>query len=116
MRVERKTVESYTTKLLEPGRPPSKGGNTRAWHGHYLAIDGERYSFRALGTKRWVYSGDVVSFDWDWDQTRKYRNINTVSISVWDKHGNPVLRGERGSKAWRTATARMPGSRREQRS
>lgn len=115
MRVENARVEDYKTYLQEPGRPPSKGGNTPAWHGHVIVVDGERYSFRALGTKKWIYVDDTVSFDWEWDQSGKYRDIDPKSIAVRDKRGAPVTRGERGTKTWRTAPARMPASRREQR-
>jgi len=115
MRVERVTVEKYGAYLQESYRPPSRGGNTRAWHSHVLTIGGERYSFLTLGAKKWVYAHDSVSFDWNWDETKKYRNIDPDTIQVWDKHGIAVQRGERGTKKWRTAPARMPASRREQR-
>ena len=115
MRVERAQIEDYKSYLQEPRRPPSKGGNTRAWHGHVVTIDGEKFSFRALGTKQWVFKSDKISFDWEWDTTHAYRNISLGSIQVWDKNGEPVTRGERGSKKLRTAPARLPASRREQR-
>lgn len=115
MRVEKATVEHYAAFLKDKYRPPSRGGNTRAWHQHRLKIAGETYAFLALGAKKWVHAGDQVSFEWDWDASGKYRNIHSASIRTWDKAGNEVVRGERGSKPWRTAPARYPGSRREQR-
>ena len=115
MRIDRTRIEEYGAYLAEPGRPPSRGGNTKAWHSHVLTIKGERYSFRALGSKKWVFVGDTVAFEWQWDATEKYRNIDSSTIETWDKNGNPVTRGVRGTKKWRTAEARMPASRREQR-
>jgi len=115
MRIERATVDEYKAYLQEPSRPPSRGGNTRAWHSHVLIIGDVRYSFLALGTKKWVFASDVTSFDWEWDETKRYRNIVRDSIQVWDRYGQAVVRGERGVKERRTAQARMPASRREQR-
>jgi hypothetical protein len=100
---------------VDKHRPPSKGGNTRAWHRHALTVNGEWYSFFALGQKRWAFKGDTVSFEWSWDATGRYRNIETGTFQAWDKNGEPVERGERGTKPWRTAAARIPASRREQR-
>jgi hypothetical protein len=108
-------VDSYQTYLQDKYRPPSRGGNTRAWHQHVITIGGERFSFRALGARKWVYSGDSVSFTWAWDESQRYRNIDPASVRTWDKKGEPVRRGNRGAKPWRTADARMPASRREQR-
>ena len=65
MRVERATVQNYRTVLTDKYRPPSKGGNTRAWHRHSLTINDESYSFWALGAKRWVYASDTVTFEGD---------------------------------------------------
>jgi hypothetical protein len=99
--------------LKDKHRPPSKGGNTRAWHLHVLTIDRETYSFLALGARKWVFVGDTVSFDWDWDTTHRWRNIDPDTVITLDKAGSVVVRGHRGSKKWRNAEARMPVSRRE---
>lgn len=115
-RVERAVVEDYKAILKEPSRPPSKGGNTSAIHQHRLRIDGETYSFLARGARRWVFSGDVVSFDWKFDSTGTYRNVQVETFETTDKIGQSVERGDRRmKKQWRTATPRMPASRREQR-
>lgn len=114
-RLENVRPNSYDAYLSEPGRPPSKGGNTGAWHAHVLVIEGMKYSFLALGTRKWVFVGDTVSFEWKWDDTRKYRNIVRDSIRVIDKLGKPTIRGLRGDKPRRTAQSRMPVSRREMR-
>lgn len=106
MKVERTAISAYFTKLVEPGRPPSRGGNTRAHHQHTVLIGEDRYSFLALGSRKWIFSSDTVEFEWDWDPTGKYRNINEFSIFTWDKKGEPVKRGHRGTKAWRTASSR----------
>jgi hypothetical protein len=115
MRVENAVVEKYGAYLKDKYRPPSQGGNTRAWHQHVLTIEGRTYSFLALGARKWVYSGDVLSFDWEWDESQRYRNILADTIKTRDKYGNVIVRGERSSKPWRTATTRLPASRREQR-
>lgn len=100
---------------MEPRRPPSRGGNTRAWHVHFLEIGGATYSFKALGTKKWVFKHDTVSFEWEWDDTQRYRNVVRETVRVLDRNSKSVVRGLRGSKPYRTAQARMPASRREQR-
>lgn len=108
-------VENYRAILKDKYRPPSKGGNTRAWHQHSFEIDGERYSFLALGKKRWIFANDTVTFKWAWDESGQYRNVDRATIQAIDKNGNKVERGERGDKPWRTADTRLPGSRREAR-
>ncbi|HEV2897360.1 MAG TPA: hypothetical protein VGX71_05865 [Pseudaminobacter sp.] len=115
MRVENATVDDYGSYLKDKYRPPSRGGNARAWHQHVLTIGGEKYSFLGLGARKWIYSSDTVSFDWDWDESGRYRNVAPGSVETYDKTGKPVTRGDRGEKPWRTADARMPASQREQR-
>ena len=78
------TVESYSAILREPYRPPSRGGNTSALHAHYLTIEGEVYSFLARGSRKWVYKGDTVTFDWELEQG-KYRNIRKDTLVTRDK-------------------------------
>lgn len=113
MRIEKTQIENYQSFPKEKHRPPSKGGNTRAWYQHVLTIGGEKYSFLALGSKKWVFKGDLVSFDWDWNETRKYRNIHEDTVQTWDSNGKEVVRGERGTKPWRSADTRLPVSSRE---
>ena len=108
-------VKNYRTFLVDKYRPPSKGGNTRAWHRHSFEVDGATYSYLALGSRKWVYASDTVEFIWSWDATGKYRNVVTSSMATLDKNGKHVVRGERGTKKWRTAPTRMPASKREQR-
>jgi hypothetical protein len=102
------TVTLYQKVLTDKYRPPSKGGNARAWHTHILTIKGERYSFQALGARQWVFVGDTVSFDWEWDSTRTYRNVAPESFQTQNNRGEVVVRGDRGRKRWRTADARLP--------
>lgn len=112
--VEATKITGYTTALREPGRPPSKGGNTSALHGHRIEIDGVWYSFLALGKQKWVFASDVVSFKWMWDPTEQYRNIVKDSLRTWDRRGAAVIRGNRGSKPiLRTAETRLPARRSE---
>jgi len=113
MLIERTNYDAYSTTLIENSKPPSKGGNTRAWHRHVITLSGEYYSFRALGAKKWAYAADTISFEWAWDDTNTFRNVKPETLNVWDKDGKPVVRGERGTKPWRTATTRAPVSRRE---
>lgn len=112
-RVVNAKVDDYRVVLTEYGRPPSRGGNGRAWHVHIMTINGERYSFRALGRKQWVFAADTVSFAWRWNETKKYRNVVDGSLSTADRNGRPVVRGIRGWKPQRTAETRMPVSSRE---
>lgn len=105
--------QDYRAVLKDKYRPPSKGGNTKAWHQHVVIIEGHRYAFLALGARKWAYKGDTISFDWSWDSSKKYRNVEPNSIVVRDRTGAPVTRGERGHKKWRTAVTRLPGRRRE---
>lgn len=112
-RVEDVTPDDYGAILKDKSRPPSRGGNTRAWHQHVLTIAGERYSFLALGAGKWVFAGDTVSFEWSWDASRRYRNVDPDSIRVRDKTGKAVVRGDRGRKKWRTAETRLPARRSE---
>ncbi|WP_454888316.1 hypothetical protein [Sphingobium herbicidovorans] len=112
--VERTAIADYRATLREPSRPPSKGGNTGALHGHALNIGGVWYNFLALGAQKWVFASDTVAFDWAWDSLQNYRNIVRDSIRVWDRNGSPVIRGNRGSKPkLRTAQTRLPARRKE---
>lgn len=115
MRVEDAKIEKYVTTRKEHHRPPSRGGDTGAWHQHVLVIDGKSYSFLNAGSRQWVYKSDSVSFEWEWDKTSKYRNIKTETIAVKDKAGKPIVRQVPATKKWRTAPPRMPVSRRENR-
>lgn len=113
-RIENSEVELYVSSLREPYRPPSRGGNTRALHAHYLTIGGETYSFLALGTKKWVFKHDRVSFEYE--VKGPYRNILKDTLSTLDAKGREVQRGERDFKPMlRTAETRLPVSRREAR-
>ena len=108
-------VTNYSARLVDKYRPPSKGGNTRAWHRHAFQVGEDWYSFLALGAKKWIFVSDTVGFEWSWDDSGKFRNVDPGTIKTTDKGGNVVVRGERGSKKWRSAPARIPASRREQR-
>jgi len=109
------TLDEYMTYLTENHRPPSRGGNTAALHVHTIVISGDQYTFFALGSRKWVYQGDTVSFEYTIKQG-KYRNIEKSTLETRDKDGQVVIRGDRGFKpTLRTASARLPGSRREQR-
>lgn len=112
-KIEQAQIEDYRTRLVEPSRPPSRGGNGRAWHRHALKIAGDWYAFLGLGFRQWVYKSDTVNFEWDWDETKRWRNIDPNSIFVRNRSGQPVKRGERGSKEWRTARTKAPTTGRE---
>ena len=104
MRIERKQVQHYGAYLKDKHRPPSRGGNTKAWHQHVLTIDGEKYSFLALGARKWAFLKDIVTFDWNLDSSGAYRNVDPDTFEALDQHGNYVARGNRDKKKWRTAT------------
>lgn len=106
--------EKYRLFLVEKHRPPSRGGNTGALHAHVLFIEGERYSFLALGSQQWAYKSDTVSFAYELKDG--YKNVVRDTFVAVSKSGVPVVRGDRGFKVkLRTADSRMPASRREQR-
>ncbi|WP_299160301.1 hypothetical protein [Accumulibacter sp.] len=114
LRVENKKITSYGLFLSEPSRPPSRGGNTTALHSHVLEIEGEKFSFLARGSQQWVFKSDLVSFEYEINN--EYKNIVKETIVTTDRAGKFVDRGNRGYKQQlRTAPARMPASRREQR-
>ncbi|MDS9873558.1 hypothetical protein RMI40_01725 [Pseudomonas protegens] len=114
LRVEGKKITSYGLFLQEPSRPPSRGGNTGALHSHIIEIEGEKFSFLALGSKRWVFKSDFVTFDYE--IKNGYKNIIKETIITIDRYGETVSRGNRGfKKQLRSTSARLPGSRREQR-
>ena len=108
-------VSNYRAFLIEPSRPPSRGGNTRARHRHAFEVDGEAYSFFAAGSKKWIFASDTADFTWAWDDTKTYRNVVLSSLKTLDKNGVEVVRGDRDYKKMRASPARMPASRREQR-
>jgi hypothetical protein len=118
LRVENAEVDEYKTFLKEPGRPPSQGGNTAALHSHVLTIAGEVYSFLALGSRKWVFAGDLVSFAYEVKgiNGKVYKNVLRETLISVDRSGKEVVRGNRGfKKQLRTVAARLPGSRRERR-
>jgi hypothetical protein len=114
LKIENQKIDKYTLFRRESYRPPSRGGNTNALHSHVLEIEGVEYSFLALGSQRWVFKSDTVSFDYEVKDG--YKNIVVKTIVTLDLNGKLVVRGNRGYKdQLRTATARSPSSRREQR-
>ena len=101
--------------LQEPSRPPSRGGNTRSRHRHAIQVGDEWYSFFALGAQKWARVGDRISFRYQ-ITPEGYRNILPETFRAVDPKGKEQVRGIRGSKPkLRTAPARLPASRREQR-
>lgn len=112
MKIEKAKIEDYRKYLREKSRPPSKGGNTKALHSHVLVIDGEEYSFLALGSEQWVFKIDLVSFEYELHG--QYKNVKKETLVTFDKDGNRVVRGNRGFKSQlRTEDARIPASRRK---
>jgi hypothetical protein len=78
-----------------------------------MTIGGERYSFLAPWSGKFVHKGETISFDWDWDKDQRYRNVDVASVVARKPNGELIRRGERGSKAWRTADTRLPARRSE---
>lgn len=113
-RVENARWQRYVTRLTEPHRPPSKGGNTTARHSHGLVIDGACYWFVAKGARKWVVKRDTVSFDFK--REGRFLQVVRGTLEVRDENGQVVARGLRGPlKKLRTAPTRLPSSRREAR-
>lgn len=113
-RIENARIENYRLALIEHHRPPSRGGNTSALHRHYIRINGETYSFLALGSQQWVFKSDRVSFDYE--DIAVYKTILKATLRTIDTHGHHVVRGNRGFKpTLRSASSRLPASRREAR-
>lgn len=114
MKIENKKITGYRLFLKENYRPPSKGGNTSALHAHIIEIDGDKYSFLALGSQQWIFKSDSVSFEYEIKDG--YKNIDVKTIVTRDRKQAIVVRGNRRSKLQlRTALTRVPSSRREQR-
>src|SRR3954467_13863588 len=90
VRIEKTDVEHYGTYLKEKSRPPSRGGNSGAWHQHVLTIGGEKYSFLAPWSGKLVYKGEAVSFDWEWDASGKYRNADLATVVASKANGEQV--------------------------
>lgn len=91
------TVAAYNTKLVEFYRPPSRGGNTKALHKHLMLIEGQWYSFFALGSKKFVFKNDTVKFEY-LSTEEGYRNVKKQTIVTKDEKGKLVYRGNRGFK------------------
>jgi hypothetical protein len=114
MKIENAKTEKYTSSLLEESRPPSKGGNTEALYMHFVTINNITFSFKALGTKQWIFKEDTVSFEYE--NNGEYKNIIHKTLETINKKGEIVVRGIRGEKnKLRTAKTRMPVSRKEMR-
>lgn len=109
-------IEAYPTPALaDKYRPPSRGGNTTVRHRHRIIIDGEWYSWFAVGAKKWIFKGDRVTFQYE-VTPEGYRNVVPETLRTVDKKGKEVIRGVRGPAfTRRTAAARPPASRRERR-
>lgn len=89
-------IDLYLTCLVEHSRPPSRGGNTGALHAHTIFIDGVKYHFKALGSKKWVYAKDTCSFDYY--EKNGHNILIKKSLTTWDSKGNEIVRGDRSFK------------------
>ena len=99
------SIDDYKKSLWESARPPSRGGNTKALHRHSMEINGDWYSFFALGAQQWAFKGDILKFDYILTP-KGYRNVIKNSVSATDKKGNLVHRGNRGFKKQLRSTFR----------
>jgi hypothetical protein len=113
MRIEKSGFNAYNAYLAEPSRPPSQDGNTKALHRHVIIIGGDKYSFFAPCSGKFAHKGELISFDWDWDKTGTFRNIDKPSFEAFTKGGDREIRGDRSDKVPRIASARPPGRRSE---
>lgn len=92
MKIERSGFHAYNTYLEEPSRP---GGNETALHRHVIIIGGDKYSFFAHWSGKFAHKGELISFDWDWDRTGEFRNIDKPSFKAFTKDGRVEIRGDR---------------------
>ncbi|MCD8428489.1 hypothetical protein [Tenacibaculum finnmarkense] len=112
MKIENSKIEKYSSVLLEPSRPPSRGGNTKALHMHIITISDKEFSFKALGTKQWIFKTDYVTFQYEINNT--YNNIILDTLITIDKKGDTIKRGIREEKEkQRIVQSRPPASRKE---
>lgn len=72
---------------------------------------GERLEFTRWQTMKCTLAR--VKVDWDWDKSRCYRNVEVTSIVAYKGNGQPILRGNRNFKTWRTAETPLPAGRRK---
>ncbi|MGD8163073.1 hypothetical protein [Pantoea sp. FN0307] len=89
-RAESQKITSYGMFLKEPPRPPSRGGNTGALHSHLLEIEGEKFSFLALGSQKWIFKSDIVFFEYKIEN--EYKNIIKDTIVIIDRNDNVVFK------------------------
>jgi hypothetical protein len=112
-RIKNAQWEAYTATLVERYRRPGRGGNTNALHRHAMLINGEWYSWFPLGSRKWVYARDHVSFEYTIDD-KGFRNVVEDTLRTVDEKGLEQVRGNRGFKAvLRTAPERLPGRQNE---
>jgi hypothetical protein len=91
MKIENAKIEEYSNCLIGKRRPFSKGERTRALHMHYVTINKIKYSFKALGTRQWVYKQDTVSFEYE--TNGEFKNIINNTLVTIDKKGVTIVRG-----------------------
>ena len=92
MKIENAKIEKYSNYLIGERRPFSKGGNTKEYR-HYVTINKIKYSFKALGTRQWVYKQDTVSFKYE--TNGEFKNIINNTLVTIDKKGVTIVRGIR---------------------
>ena len=95
MRIEKSGFHAYNTYLEEA---PRQGGNETALHRHVIIIGGDKYSFFANWSGKFAHKGELISFDWDWDRTGEFRNIDKPSFQAFTKDGTLNMRGDRTDK------------------
>lgn len=100
MRIEKSGFHAYNTYLEEP---PRADGNETALHRHVIIIGGDKYSFFAHWSGKFAHKGERISFDWDWDRTGEFRNIDKPSFEAFAKDGTVQIRGDRSDTVRRPA-------------
>ena len=95
MRIEKSGFHAYNIYLEEPPRPD---GNETALHRHVIIIGGDKYSFFAHWSGKFAHKGERISFDWDWDRTGEFRNIDKPSFEAFARDGARQMRGDRADR------------------
>ncbi len=102
-------IDEYEVKLKEPYYRPNNGDKKMAIYHHIVTVKGVKYRFQAVGSQKWIYKRDTVSFEYFVSGDENH--IMSDTIVTKDKDGYDVCRGKRvRKKQLRTAYSRIPAN------